>query len=271
VEAQAFKELLAELKSLRRDISAETADSISKKSLRQRAENLGTKWFSEFSEELINSFGISPDVVERYSQNFAHLIKISAPNNLKKSYLETLTQLTRDFRDELVIPIQKRPKSVADSSLLVEMVQDLPNADENAYLTETLDCAKHRFFRASVVLGWCAAIDRIHRVIERIGFEKFNVTSSSMASQTKGRFKRFSSPQNVSSLSELRQVFDTIVLWVLEGMQFIDSNEHTRLRSCFDLRCQCSHPGDAPVTEYNLLSYFSDLNEIVFKNVKFQV
>jgi hypothetical protein len=59
-------------------------------------------------------------------------------------------------------------------------------------------------------------------------------------------------------------------MWVLEGMAFIDSNQHTRLRSCFDMRCQCAHPGDAPVTQYNLLSYFSDLNEIVFKNEKFK-
>jgi hypothetical protein len=37
------------------------------------------------------------------------------------------------------------------------------------------------------------------------------------------------------------------------------------------MRCQCAHPGDAPVTPYNLLSYFSDLNEIIFKNEKFKL
>ena len=92
-----------------------------------------------------------------------------------------------------------------------------------------------------------------------------------MAGQQKGRFKRFTSPQSVSSLSELREVFDTVVLWVIEGMGMIDSNQHTRLRSCFDLRCQCAHPGEAPLTEYNLMSFFSDLNEIVLHNLMFQV
>jgi len=51
-------------------------------------------------------------------------------------------------------------------------------------------------------------------------------------------------------------------------MQLIDNNQHTRLHSCFELRSQCSHPGEAPITEYNLLSFFSDINEIVFKNPK---
>lgn len=92
-----------------------------------------------------------------------------------------------------------------------------------------------------------------------------------MASETKGRYKKFNQVQNISSISELREVFDHIILWIIEGLELIDSNQHTRLRSCFELRCQCSHPGDAPVTEYNLLSYYSDLNEIIFKNPKFNV
>lgn len=84
----------------------------------------------------------------------------------------------------------------------------------------------------------------------------------------RGRFKKFNQVQNVSSLSELREVFDNVILWILEGMQLIDNNQHTRLHSCFELRSQCSHPGEAPITEYNLLSFFSDINEIVFKNPK---
>ncbi|MCX6164161.1 MAG: hypothetical protein NTU73_04760, partial [Ignavibacteriae bacterium] len=71
--------------------------------------------------------------------------------------------------------------------------------------------------------------------------------------------------------SEKREVFDTVILWVIEGLGLIDCNQHTRLKGCFDLRCQCSHPGDAPVTEYNLLSFFSDLNEIVLRNPKFGI
>jgi hypothetical protein len=77
--------------------------------------------------------------------------------------------------------------------------------------------------------------------------------------------------QNVNSISEIREVFDTVVLWIIEGMALIDSNQHTRLRSCFDMRCQGAHPGDAPITQFNLLSFFSDLDQIVFSNAKFKV
>lgn len=266
-----LRNLQTELRTLKKVVSAVTKRQIAKNSIRNKAEELGSRWFSEFSEQLAIENGLSPDVIEKYSREFGRLIKISSPNNLKKSYIETLQAILKPFRGELIIPLQTQPKERSKASLLSEILKDLPIPSENEYLKEAIECARHNYYRAAVVLGWCATIDRIHHVIEKEGFQKFNVTSSTMASQTKGRFKRFNSVQNISSISEIREVFDTIVLWILEGMSFIDSNQHTRLRSCFDLRCQCAHPGDAPVTEYNLLSYFSDLNEIVLKNENFNI
>jgi hypothetical protein len=70
-------------------------------------------------------------------------------------------------------------------------------------------------------------------------------------------------------MSELREVFDTDVLWIIEGLELIDSNQHTRLKSCFDMRCHSAHPGEAPITEYNLLSFYSDLDKIILSNPKF--
>jgi hypothetical protein len=52
-------------------------------------------------------------------------------------------------------------------------------------------------------------------------------------------------------------------------MGMIDTNQHTRLDSCFDMRCHGAHPGDAPITLYNLMSFFSDIEQIVFMNEKF--
>lgn len=266
-----LRKLHSDLQILRKEVSAVKADRIAKKTILSSAETIGSRWFSEISETLVGEFGITPKLIESYSRHFGRLIKISAPNNLKKSYIETLRSILKSFRDDLIIPLQTRPKGITKTSLLTKVLEGLPSPSENEYLKEAIECARHGFYRAAVVLGWCAAIDRVQRVIQKEGFTKFNVTTAEMASQTKGRFKKFNAVQNVSSLSELREVFDTIILWVVEGMGLIDSNQHTRLRSCFDLRCQCAHPGDAPVTEYNLLSYFSDLNEIVLKNEKFKV
>jgi len=259
-----------DLKALRRDLKAEENPQVAKKCLRERAEALGSQWFGELSPGLLQ-LGFPAELVEKYSAASARLIKLSAPNNLKKSYLETLDILIKPMRDELILPIKSGAISSVALSPFNEFVANLEGAEEGAYFQESLDCAKSGYLRAAAVLGWCAAIDRIHRRIEANGFSKFNVTSAHMASQNKGRYKRFNQTQNATSISELREVFDTTILWIIEGMGLIDPNQHTRLRSCFEMRCHSAHPGEAPITEYNLLSFFSDLQQIVLENPSFEI
>jgi hypothetical protein len=264
-----LRQLHAGLKDLRRDVSREAGPQIAKNELRKRAETLSTSWFSTTAPSLAQHHLLSTEAVERYSALFATLLKLSRPNNLRSRYLEVIKDILKKFHDELVLPIQTEPKLAKEVSHLEKMLEGLASDEENAYLKEATACAAEGFLRAAAVLGWCSAIDRIHRAIEKIGFAKFNTVSQQMAAATSGRFKKFSSPQKITSISELREVFDSNILWILEGMHLIDNNQHTRLRSCFELRCQSSHPGDAPVTEYNLLSFFSDIYEIVLKNPKF--
>ena len=267
---QKLKDFLEALRAFKRDIHKHDGSRINRVELKSKAEELGSLWFSEFRPALDGESTIQSDVLERYSTAFKRLIKLAAPNNRKSSYLEVLNTVTKRFRDELILPQHQGNAGISGSAaILSQLLKELPNPDENDYLGEAVKCAGQGFQRAAVVLGWCAAIDRIHRRIEALGFTTFNVASAQMASQQKGRFKKFSSVQNVTSLSEIREVFDTVALWIIEGMGLVDSNQHTRLRSCFDMRCHCAHPGEAPITPYNLMSFFSDLNEIVFKNPKF--
>ena len=93
-----LKTFLDDLKRLRRDIKAEKVDRIAKKNLRTRGEQLGSRWFSDFSNALSQTFGISAQVLEKYAENCGHLIALSSPNNLKKSYVETLDAIIKPFR-----------------------------------------------------------------------------------------------------------------------------------------------------------------------------
>jgi hypothetical protein len=266
----ALATLRADLQELTRKVKALNGDRVSRQALLDAAKRIGTSWFATVRPALEG--GVVPaDVLDRYGKGFARLIKISSPNNRKASYLVTLDGLTKKFKAELLLPVQTAPPGPArEASVFDAVFSSLGDADiDDAYLKEAVDCARAGFIRAAAVMGWCAAVARIHRTVERVGFAKFNATSAGMTSQTQGRFKKFSKTQNVASLSDLQMVFDTDILWILEGMNLLDSNQHTRLRSCFDLRNHSAHPGEAPVTTYNLLSFFSDIIEIVLKNPKF--
>lgn len=266
----ALAKLQEDLRALARAVKAETASSIGRQSIRAAALRLGQSWFSDVRPAL-DGGAIPAEVLDRYGKGFERLVKISSPNNLKTSYLGTLEGLTKKFKAEILLPVQTAPPGPPrEASVFDELFAGIGDADvDDAYLKEAVDCARAGFTRAAAVMGWCAAIARIHKTVERIGFAKFNVASASMASQTQGRFKKFSKAQNVTSLSELQLLVDTDILWILEGMGVIDSNQHTRLRSCFDLRNHSAHSGEAPVTPYNLLSFFSDIIEIVLKSPKF--
>lgn len=262
--------LLKRAKSLRRLLKGETTPKVAKKALRDEAAALGSIWHKDFEPTLKHS--LSPESLEIYSTQFTRLIKLSSPNNSRASYMTALDAIIKPFNDELLIPAQQGSLDGSTPSAFDAFFAGLGLSNaESDYLAEAVACAKNGYLRAAAVLGWSAAVDRIHRVLEHKGLDKFNAMSHQMKAATVGRYKRFDKSQNVTNFAELREVFDTVILWVIEGMGMIDTNQHTRLLSCFDMRCHGAHPGEAPVTQYNLMSFFSDLDQIIFTNDKFKL
>ena len=269
VDHGTLEAFLARAKALRKSLKTETVPTVGKMALRSEAKALGGEWHTDFAPKLKHS--LTPESLEKYGTQFTRLIRLSGPNNQVASYLSTLEVIIKPFNDELLIPSQKGALGGQAPSSFDAFFAGLSNADESDYLAEAVACAKHGHLRAAVVLGWSAAIDRIQRVLDYKGLEKFNNMAQQMAAATSGRYKRFKKIDSVNSITELQEVFDRQLLWVIEGMGMIDMNEHTRLGSCFDMRCHGAHPGNAPITPNNLMSFFSDLEKIVFLNSKFKL
>lgn len=269
VDHDQLEALLTRVKLLRKSLKAETGKRVNKLALRSEAKALGGEWHKDFAPKLKQS--LTPEALENYNTQFTQLIRISGPANFVSSYLAAIELIIKPFTDELLIPSQQGALGTTAASAFDAFFASLSNADESDYLAEAVACAKHGHLRAAVVLGWSAAVDRIQRVLEQKGLEKFNNMAIQMAAATTGRYKRFKKIDTVTSIAELQEVFDRPLLWVIEGMGMIDTNEHTRLGSCFDMRCHGAHPGNAPITSYNLMSFFSDLDQIVFMNPKFKL
>lgn len=248
---------------------------ITNKIIKDDINNLSARWFSEYAKRLTELQ--DEEVVEKYNKAFRELLKLSASNSRRSSYIKNMELIRRNFNEDIIIFLQTYSSTDDDSKVkglsdeVLGLLESITDKEENEYLGEALGCWAKEYYKAAVVLMWCATIDRIHRVIEQVGFNKFNQTSEYMKNQTTGRFKRFNKNQNVHSISELRMVFDSDILSILEGMEMIDVNQKTRLVSCFEMRCHSGHPGEAPITKYNVLSCFSDVVEIIFTNPKFSL
>ncbi|MCL2571680.1 MAG: hypothetical protein FWE11_04690 [Defluviitaleaceae bacterium] len=272
---QDAKEYLELLKIQRKELLSSQAVKVNNQEQKKAINKLAEYWFDNFSKKLL-PYGIDKDIVFSYDELFKNILRLSSSNNRRSSYEVQFDAILKSFNDNIIIFLQTNNIDIENDTTMYDdevtaLLEKVPNSDENDYLREALGCWANGFLKASTVLFWCAAIDRIHKVVEKIGFDSFNKTSIQMKEQTKGKYKNFNKTFSVSSGNDLQSVFDNDIITVLEAMQMIDTNEKSRLISCFNMRCHAAHPGAAPITKYNVISCFSDIIEIVLANPKFSV
>ena len=196
---------------------------------------------------------------------------LSRPNNQKSSYTRCINKILKEYDNKFILPIQQESEEVVEISELQKILEKITDQDESEYLSEAISCAQSGYYKAAVVMGWCAAIDRIQRKIMILGFDKFNKASSSIKSQTSGKFKRWNKEFNITTLSELQTVFDTDLVVIMEGLRLIDGNQAQRLETCFQYRNHSAHPGEAPIEPAHAVSFFVDLNKIILSNPEFSL
>lgn len=264
-----LEQIESSLKNLLRTINSINSDFVSRKEIEDTSKDLAKTWFEEIESNL-PSFEVDETIIKKYKELFGKLLELGMGKQRKKIYITVINDIISNFRKDLLIPVMKSTKQVIKITQLSTILENV-DKDEREYLEEAIGCANCNYFRASVVLAWNAAVHRMHKVVERIGFEEFNKKSSEMKNTKSNRFKRFNKEFNVHSISDLAAVFDTDLLWVLEYMTLIDSNQHQRLVNCFTMRNNCAHPGEALITEANLISFYSDIKNIIFDNEKFKI
>lgn len=260
-----------DLSLLKREIGKLKTIAVSRRELRQSAENLASRWVEDLRSPLEHKFKIEKSIIEKTSELMKKLHVLSRPNNQKSSYTRCINQILKDFDNKFILPIQQKAEEIHDIPELQKILKEITDQDESEYLHEAISCAQADYSKAAIVMGWCAAIDRIQRKIMSIGFGKFNTASQLIKAQTSGKFKRWNKEFNVKTLSELQTIFDTDLIVILEGMGLIDGNQAERLGTCFQYRNHSAHPGEAPVEPVHLVSFFVDINKIILSNTSFSL
>jgi hypothetical protein len=259
------------LRTLKKDVASLPGARVSRKAHREMARSIADSWVEDLRSPLEHKVMLPEVVIRDTSDHMKRLHVLSRPNNLKKSYVDTIDAILADFDDKFILPIQQTSLRVEAVLDLRKLIPGLSDPEESDYLTEAIECATFGHRRAAIVMGWCAAIDRIQRKLLHIGLAKFNQTSTMLKNQTSGKFKNWNKEFAISTLSELQAVFDTDIIVLLEGMQLIDANQADRLRAAFQYRNQSAHPGAAPIEDPHLVVFFTDINAIVLQNPAFQL
>jgi hypothetical protein len=266
-----LEEFRQALRHLKQSLVALRTDRVSRVTIREAADRIATMWVEELRSPLEYRLKLDKDLIRMTAEHMRHLHVLSRPNNLKSSYLDIINSVLKRFDDKFVLPIKQTTSQIQKVLDLGKLLPSLPDPKESIYLQEALDCASAGYWRAAIVMGWCFAIDRIQKKIISLGFAKFNATSTALKNQTAGKFRRWTKEFSISTLSELQTVFDADLIIVLEGMGLLDGNQAQRLETCFQYRNHSAHPGDAPIDEPHVVTFFTDINGIIFQNPKFAV
>lgn len=257
-----------EVREVIKEIKEVSGNNIYRVEFMERIKVLSSKWFKEFSN-VLPVFNIPNEIIEKYNSAFSEILSLSLKVSRKNTYLRHFEIIIRNWGEELLIPILKYSAPISSITLLPNILQNVTER-EREYLEEAIGCAEREYYRASVVLGWCAAVHRMQKVVERLGFNEFNKKSEEMKNITQGRYKRFTKKYYIQNFNDLQAtVFDNDLLWVLEYWGLIDTNQSGRLFRCFEMRNNSSHPGQAEISPENLASFYSDLKTIIFDNPNF--
>jgi hypothetical protein len=266
-----FKDYKTQLQTIRKECGDTKGNQIQSRSILSRIEEVSSQWFSSIEPDLQISYQLKKEIITVYRDLFSKLLKLVEGRQAKNSVISILDTILASFHSDLLVFVQTHVGNFANYPILDAMLLHCTGLEKD-YLMEAVECAKAEKYRASVVLGWCAAVSRMHLVVEKIGFDKFNKASTDMSAITSGRYKRFTKKFDIHNRTELNMsVFDTDLIWVLEYLKCLDGNEHERLATCFVMRNTCAHPGEAITTSVNVLSFFSDLDRLIFDNPKFAI
>jgi DNA gyrase/topoisomerase IV subunit A len=265
-----LSEFRDKLLSLKKDVLKLNSERVQRKDLRDRADQIATMWVEELRSPLEHKFKLDLEVIKETAEQMKHLHIISRPNNRKSSYTKLIKAILKNYDNRYILPIKQAPIKIEKIFDLEKIIPTLHDPKESEYLKEAIDCANSGFPRAAIVLGWCAAIDRIQKKIQSVGFNRFNQTSTKLKQKIKGKFAKWNKEFNIATLAELQTIFDTDLIIILEGMEVIDGNQADRLINvCYQYRNQSAHPGEAPIEEAHVVSFFTDINKIILLNPKF--
>ncbi len=261
---KAFRGSLVELKKTCLEVSGNQLQS---KKIFSAIEAIARVWFDTIESNL-DVFSVNKEILLAFHDRFEKLLELIGGRPTKGVVITILDSLIDSFHTNILVPVQK-----SQLTLKFPILDDILNhakGIEMEYLNEAVECARLDKKRAAIILGWCAAVNRLHLFIAKEGFDKFNKASRELTDIKTGRYKRFNSPYDIHNLTELRSLVpDGNLLWVLEYLEAIDGMQHERLEICLTMRDTCAHPGETIITDENLPSFFSDLKTLIFDNEKF--
>jgi hypothetical protein len=221
-----------------------------------------------YSEALKSLEVLQPEAVSVADGNLKAMLQATNVRTRSGAYQKKLQPVIKEFTDKIVVPVIRHegsPSQVASRALLAEVTAKL-TPEETAYLDEAARALAAKCNRAAIIMLWAAAIARMHRAIESVGFNTYNQAVDATVQKKGSPFNRVAK-NSISSLPELQRCRDFDLLVV--GMQLFqyDLQVYEELDRLLGTRNSAAHPGMLQPTALDVQQYATKLNACVFSVV----
>lgn len=268
-----LERFLSSLAELQEATKKNKSAFISRSALRNQVTACCKSWLSKLSTQIRGDGFIDDQILNSIDEKFEKLLELAGSNNRKNSYASLLNILPKDIQKGVLVPLIKKAKTTQNplaTAILAKIYSNLSFEDEKKYFEEAARAASAECYKAATVMVWCAAIDRLRKIVDGLGLKNFNKKSKELKARKTGYYKHFSKEFNLIQTNELPEVFDRDLITVLSAMVNLDLNELKAILHLFDVRNHCAHPSSNTMDELAYINYLNEVLKLILANPKFQ-
>lgn len=163
--------------------------------------------------------------------------------------------LERGVVEELDKEYGQRPTAAAIKSDLAKHLAALSDAKLKEYLTEAINCFDSGYFRASIVMAWCAGYAILRAWLFTKHISALNTVMSS-----------WKAPKNISKIEDLDELGERVVLDTARSASVLTKEQHKQLVALLDQRNSFAHPSGRKVAAPIAEAYLTQIIDEVIVN-----
>ncbi len=268
-----IESFLSSLAELQEAIKKNKSAFVSRAALKEQTQKCCKLWLGKLSTQIRGRGLIEDQILNIIDEKFERLIELAENTNRKKSYIALLSIIPKEIQKTVLIPLIKKAQSSQNPltvTILSKIYSNINSEEEKKFFEEAATAAASECYKAATVMVWCVVIDRLRRVVEKLGLISFNSESKKLNTRKTGFYKRFSKEFNISQTNELQEIFDKDLITVLSSMVNLDLNELKAIIYLFDIRNSCAHPSSFIMDELAYINYINEALKLVLSNPKFK-
>lgn len=168
----------------------------------------------------------------------------------KKGY-----SLERETFEALNTKYGQRPTAAVIKTDLSKHLAALSSPDLKVYLTEVINCFESGYFRATIVLGWCAG----YAILRAWLFSKHVAALNTVMSSWK-------TPNTIGKIEDFDEIGERKVLDTARTANVLTKEQHKQLVALLDQRNSFAHPSGRKVSAPIAEAYLTQIIDEVIVN-----